>query len=162
MAAETNTIGWGRPTIKIRKVGETTEYKDFPTPVDGTTQLTTTQGDKLEAKIEGGENEAVKYKSNTYELTFDVRLAPEKEEALKEIKSVDGVVKDEYSIIVIPENSKAYGVIIKRSAVNVQTSFDSTDGAKNTYTFSALKPSDGETMEYRAIIDTDYQASEAV
>lgn len=159
MATNTITIGWGRPTIKVRKVGETTAYDDLPAPVDGTTQLTTTQGDKMEAKIEGGENEAVRYKANAYELAFDVRLAPEKEEKLGVIKDESGIVNDEYSVIVVPENPKAYGVIIHRASVNVQTSFDSTDGAKNTYTFSALKPESGKTVEVREISETDYQAT---
>lgn len=67
--ADKITISWGRPKIEVKKVGES-EWKVFATPVEDSTQLETTQGDKLEAKIEGGENEAVRYKSNTYQLTF--------------------------------------------------------------------------------------------
>lgn len=157
MAEKTVTIGWGRPTIKVKKVSEEdTAYKTLPTPMDGTTTLETTQGDKMEAKIEGGENEAVKYKANTYELTFKIRHAPEKDEALNVIKDTDGVVAEEYSVQVIPENEEAIGVEIARASVNVQTSFDTTDGVVKTYTFFALKNDKGKTVESKKI-----QASEA-
>ena len=157
MAEKTVTIGWGRPTIKVKKVSEEdTAYKTLPTPMDGTTTLETTQGDKMEAKIEGGENEAVKYKANTYELTFKIRHAPEKQSELDVISDTDGVVAEEYSVQVIPENEEAIGVEIARASVNVQTSFDTTDGVVKTYTFSALKNDKGKTVEFKKI-----QASEA-
>lgn len=142
MAADTITIGWGKPTIKVKKVGGAS-FSELPTPVDGSTSLATTQGEKMEAKIEGGDNEAVKYKANTYELSFQIRDAPEKAEKLSVISDVDGVVKEEFAVQVIPENEDAIGVQIDRASVNVQTSYSSADGVVRTYTFSALKPSDG-------------------
>lgn len=106
----------------------------------------------MEAKIEGGDNEAVKYKANTYELSFQIRDAPEKAEKLAVISDIDGVVKDEFTVQVIPENEDAIGVQIDRASVNVQTSYNSTDGVVKTYTFSALKPSDGSaTVKFNKI-----------
>lgn len=151
MAADTITIGWGRPTIKVKKSGATS-YSELPTPIDGSTSLGTTQGEKMEAKIEGGDNEAVKYKANTYELSFQIRYAPEKETKLAVISDMDGVVNDEFEVQVIPENEDAIGVQIDRASVNVQTSYNSTDGVVKTYTFSALKPSDGSaTVKFNKI-----------
>lgn len=157
MAEKNVTIGWGKPTIKVKKLPDG-EYEALPTPIDGSTTLDVTQGDKMEAKIEGGENEAVMYKANTYELTFKIRVAPEKSALLDKIKDTDGVVAEEYAVQVIPQNEKAIGIEIARAAVNVQTSFDTTDGLVKTYTFSVLKPADGEskTVDFKAI-----QASEA-
>lgn len=149
--ADTVTIGWGRPTIKVKKAGATS-YSELPTPIDGSTSLETTQGEKMEAKIEGGDNEAVKYKANTYELSFQIRYAPEKETKLAVISDTDGVVDDEFEVQVIPENGDAIGVQIDRASVNVQTSYNSTDGVVKTYTFSALKPSDGSaTVKFNKI-----------
>ena len=48
---------------------------DIPTPVENSTKLTPTKGAKKEAKIEGGENEAVKYAANTYTFEFEIRAA---------------------------------------------------------------------------------------
>lgn len=136
---DTVTLAWGRPTIKAKKAGET-EWKTFGAAVEDTTNLEATQGDKMEAKIEGGTNEAVKYKANTYTLTFDERQAPEKETFIEEL---DGVVQDEYSIIIYPENESAIHAYISRTSVNIQKKFSSTDGFVNTYTFEVLKPTDG-------------------
>ena len=57
-------LSWGKPTIKIGKLGDGSKapssWIDIPTPVENSTKLTPTKGTKREAKIEGGENEAVK------------------------------------------------------------------------------------------------------
>jgi hypothetical protein len=135
--ADTITIGWGKPKIEVKKVGSGGDWDEFAAPVEDSTQLETTQGDKLEAKIEGGENEAVKYKSNTYQLTFNVRQAPEREDP---IVDVDGIVADEYSVRITPENPAAIGCVIDRAAVNVQTSFNAADGLIKTYTFDPKIP----------------------
>ena len=51
-------IGWGKPRIFIKDLDVTSPaWEELPTPVEDSTQLTTTKGDKQEAKIEGGENE---------------------------------------------------------------------------------------------------------
>lgn len=129
------------PTIEVRKVSDTTgPWEEFATPVDGTTSLEATQGDKMEAAIEGGTNEAVKYKANTYQLTFDVRQVPERTDPIEE---EDGVVTDEYAVRIRPENPEAIAALISRAAVNVQTKFDSENGLVRTYTFDTLKPATG-------------------
>lgn len=139
--AETVTVGWGAPSILVRKVSDTAgEWQAFATPVDGTTSLEATQGDKMEAAIEGGTNEAVKYKANTYQLTFDVRQVPERTDPIEEL---DGVVADEYAVRILPEDPKAIAALIQRAAVNVQAKFDSENGLVRTYTFDALKPAEG-------------------
>lgn len=147
--ADKITISWGRPKIEVKKVGES-EWKVFATPVEDSTQLETTQGDKLEAKIEGGENEAVRYKSNTYQLTFQVRQALERTDP---IVDVDGVVAEEYAVRVTPENASAIGVLIDRAAVNVQTSYNAADGLSKTYTFDVLKPEAGNQVKLQTITD---------
>lgn len=146
--ADTVTVGWGKPVIKVKKVNGGVAWETFATPVEDSTTLEATQGDKMEARIEGGENEAVKYKANTYQLSFQVRQVPERTDP---ITDVDGVVADEYAVQVIPENPDAIGVQIDRASVNVQTSFSSQDGLIKTYTFDALKPSSGATVKFQAI-----------
>ena len=137
MAETTVTSSWGRPLIEVKQLGQSpeAEWEAFATPVDGTTQLSSEQGEKLEAAIEGGGNEAVKYKKNTYSLTFDVRQVPERTDPIEES---NGVVADEYSVRITPENPNALGVLIDRASVNVQKSFTANDGLINTYTFEVL------------------------
>lgn len=151
MAETTVTVGWGQPKIEVKKLGDVPgEWQAFATPVEGTTQLTTTQGDKMEAKIEGGENEAVKYKKNTYQLVFDVRQVPERTDP---IIDSDGVVADEYSVRITPENATAIGALIDRASVNVQKKFDAENGLVKTYTFDVLKAPTGDSVKFKVITD---------
>lgn len=150
MAESTVTISWGKPKIEVKKLGaEPGEWKAFATPVESSTQLTTTQGEKMEAKIEGGENEAVKYKKNTYQLVFNVRQVPERTDP---IVDSDGVVEDEYSVRVTPENAEALGILIDRSSVNVQKTFEANGGLVNVYTFDVLKPETGDAVKIQKIV----------
>ena len=136
----TITIGWGKPTIKVARAG-TNNWEEFATPVEDSTQLTTTQGDKMEARVEGGGNEAVRFNANTYELAFSIRQVPGRKEIIEDI---DGVVPYEYSVCVTPENENAIGCSIQRAAVNVQVSYSAAEGVVKTYTFSTLKPGGNE------------------
>ena len=140
-------ISWGLPKIEVKKSGATA-WETFATPVEDSTQLTTTQGDKLEAKIEGGTNEAVKYKSNTYQLVFDIRQTPDR---IDPIVDVDGVVSDEYAVRITPENPAAFGCMIDRAAVNVQTKMNTAEGFVRTYTFEVLKPTTGNQVKIQVI-----------
>lgn len=146
--AKTVTVAWGQPKIEVKKKTGETSWTAFAIPVEDSTKLECTQGDKMEAKIEGGENEAVKYKANTYVLSFQVRQVPERTDP---ISGVDGIVQDEYAVRVTPENQDAIGVLIDRSSVNIQSAFDSQNGLVNTYTFDALKPEVGNTVKFQAI-----------
>lgn len=48
-------IGWGKPRVFIKDLDASApKWEELPTPVEDSTQLTTTKGDKQEAKIEGG------------------------------------------------------------------------------------------------------------
>lgn len=150
MAEKTVTVSWGQPKIEVKKLGlEESGWKEFATPVEGTTQLTTTQGDKMEAKIEGGENEAVKYKKNTYQLVFNVRQVPERTDPIVDI---DGVVADEYAVRVTPENPESLGIEIGRSSVNVQKTYDVENGIVKIYTFDVLKAEAGEAVKIQKIV----------
>lgn len=151
MATSKVTLSWGKPKIEVKKLGELPgEWQEFATPVEGTTQLSTTQGDKMEAKVEGGENEAVKYKKNTYQLVFNVRQAPERTDP---IVDSDGIVLDEYSIRVTPEDPKALGILIDRSSINVQKTYDAEGGLIKVYTCDVLVPETGDAVKIQTITE---------
>lgn len=146
MAKDLN-ISWGKPKIEIKKIG-TAKWLEFPTPVENSTQITATRGDKLEAKIEGGANEAVKYKANTYALVFLVRQAPDRTDP---IQDVDGIVQGEFEVRITPENPLALGATIDRAACNVQTNYTANEGMVKTYTFDVLKPASGNQVKLGVI-----------
>lgn len=136
-------IGWGKPKIEISKIGaegKAGEWKEIRVPVEDTTQLVTTKGDKLEAPVEGGGFEDVKYKKNTYALEFELYAS---KGASKPIDDEDGVVNDQYAVRVTPEDPTVEGIVIDRAAVSVEDTWAANIGGKWKYTFDVLIPADG-------------------
>lgn len=134
-------LSWGKPRIFIQKLGEESpKWKEIPTPVENSTQLNPTKGDKKEAKLEGGENEAVKYGYNNYELVYQIRRALGK---TMPIEHTDGVVQGDYKVALQPENPEVDGFIIDRSTVSVSDPFTTEEGSVWEYTHDVLKPDDG-------------------
>lgn len=147
-------IGWGRPTIVISKLntsGEPTTWTEVPTPAEDTTNLTTTKGDKTEAKLEGGANEDVKYGRNTYALAYQIRIAKGK---TMPFKAVDGVVEGEYAVAVQPEDPTVPGIMIKKSVVSAEDTFATAEGGAIMYTHDALQPNEGSQVEWGEITIT--------
>ena len=110
-------LSWGKPTIEFAECDGAEALKFKPLgydPVEGSTKLTPTKGEKKEAKVEGGENEAVKYAKSTYTFEFEIRAAKGR---TKPIEDEDGVVADEYAFRLTPENPECEGFLIERSAV---------------------------------------------
>ena len=149
-------ISWGIPTIKATPYGTPvsgqSEGGTFPTPVEGTTQLSSEKGDKMEALVEGGEPEAVKYKRGKYTLEFQIRLGDgrvDAEGAVEEsldndlalIDGTDGVVVGEWEVELTPEDAAqgAPGFKIPRAVCSYTDNYSSADGIIRTYTFDSLK-----------------------
>lgn len=144
-------IGWGRPTIVISKLdnsGEPTTWSEVPTPAEDSTSLTTTKGDKTEAKLEGGANEDVKYGRNTYALAYQIRVAKGK---TMPFVAVDGVVDGEYAVAVQPEDPSVPGIMIKKSVVSAEDTYSTAEGGGIVYTHDALQPNEGSQVEWGVI-----------
>lgn len=137
--AETNishNIGWGKPRLFIKKSGET-KWEELPTPVENSTELQPTKGEKKEAKIEGGQNEDVMYKRSTYAVVYNIR----KKKARKTpIPHVDGVARDHYSFALQPEDPNCDGFKIDDTMVTVDDTFTAEDGAIWAIQHDAIAP----------------------
>lgn len=138
-------IGWGKPSIYIRDLDDAaSKWQQIPTPVQNTSNLTPTKGTKQEAKMEGGENEDVRYGSNNYALAYQIRRAKKK---AMPIKHIDGIVEHNYGVIVVPEDPTVPSACyIENSAVSVEDAFSAQDGGTDLYTHDAIKPDDGSRM----------------
>lgn len=142
-------LSWGKPSIEFGKCGAngaapTTWTKLAYDPVENSTKLTPTKGEKKEAKVEGGENEAVKYAKNTFVFEFEVRAAKGR---TKPIEDADGVVDGEYAVRLTPEDSTVEGILIDKATVSVEETFDTAEGKKWKYTFDVLKPAEGNQVK---------------
>ena len=149
-------LSWGKCTLFIKSAAAGSKWKRLVTPVEDSTNLATTQGDKLEAKVEGGENEAVKYKKNTYQLTFNIRKAQGRAQPMP---NTDGVVKDEYSVLLQPEDPTTDGFYIERTSANIQDTFTTADGAVWNITMDALVPTKGNTVKWGLVTVTQGSGS---
>ena len=158
-------IGWGKPTIVISKLdnnGEPTTWSEVPTPAEDSTNLTTTKGDKTEAKLEGGANEDVKYGRNTYALAYQIRVAKGK---TMPFVALDGVVEGEYAVAVQPEDATVPGIMINKSVVSAEDTYSTAEGGAIIYTHDALQPNEGSQVEWGVITikrGTDGKSIESV
>lgn len=130
-------IGWGKPRVFIKDTeAPSAEWIELPTAVEGTTTLATTKGDKQEAKIEGGENEDVRYNRNTYALSLEIRAAKGRK---KPIADEDGLIEHKYEVMLQPEDAAVDGFHMPQTTVSVEDNWDTEDGGSWVYTFDALK-----------------------
>ena len=138
------TIGWGKPGIYYRKTTDQ-YFQKTVNPVENSTALETTKGDKLEAKGEGGEVDAVRHKKSSYVLRYGIRVAAEVEQ---HIAHEDGVVIPEYVVVVVPENAAAPGIFIEHSEVTVDDSFAADEGGVVTYEHAVLTAASGKSVKH--------------
>lgn len=142
-------IGWGKPRIFIKDLStDGGKWVEIPTPAENSVQLTPTKGDKKEAKLEGGDNEDVKYGKNNYEFIYQIRVADNK---TMPIQHDEGIVEHEYAVALQPENPEVPGFIIDRSRVSVEDPFSTEEGGEWTYTHDALKPETGKKVKWGKI-----------
>lgn len=141
-------IGWGKPKIVAKLIGGD-DYILLPTGIENSTTLTTTKGDKKEAKIEGGANEDVRYGNSTYALSLEIRDAKGRTQP---IKDHDGLVEGEYEVWLQPEDAAVNGLHIAKTVVSVENKWDAENGGSYVYTFDALKPDDGGDQVVRGVV----------
>lgn len=130
-------IGWGKPTLLVKDLDTpNAKWRILPTPVENSTTLETTKGDKVEAKIEGGENEDVRYNRNTYALNFSIRAAKGRKKPFAEL---DGIITHNYAVAVQPEDPDVPGLYMEKTQMSLADSWTSADGGTYAYTADALK-----------------------
>lgn len=138
-----SVLSWGKPTIIVKSEEDGAIYRVMATPVEGSTNLETTEGDKTEAKKEGGEIVDVRNNKSTYVLNYEIYA--EKGEK-KPFADKDGIITTSYSIFVVPEDENCIGIAMQKSKVVMNTSFTAADGIKYAVAHTALA-TDGETPQ---------------
>lgn len=132
-----SVLGWGKCRLFVKDIDdEDAKWIEFPTPVENSTTLETTKGDKQEAKVEGGENEDVRYAKSTYVLNANIRAAKGRK---KPIKDSDGIIDHNYSVAVQPEDPAAIGIYIPKAKPSVEDTWSTEEGGIWNFAFDALK-----------------------
>ncbi len=142
-------IPWGKPRLFTfnADVANAKAY-ELATPVEDSTELTPTKGDKMEAPIEGGELEDVKYKRSTYVLAYNIRKAKGRKAPFP---AVDGLVNDHYGIVLMPEDDTCEGFLIESSTVGVDDTYTAADGAIWQVQHDAIKAETGDTVKWGTV-----------
>lgn len=113
----------------------------FKSIVQNSTSLETAEGEKTEARIEGGGLEAMLQGEDTYTLTFQERIGSEDQVRLI---NRNGVVDGIFQIDIIPANRAAKKLTVCHASAHVALSYSSADGIIATYTFTSLDSDDDE------------------
>lgn len=128
------------------------------TPVENSTQLSVTKGEKLEATIEGGGAEDIKYKRGTFSFSCNIRKgkSPGSSNARKlPFPTIDGYVNNQYSLLLQPEDPTCEGFYIEYGTVSVDESYSSSDGGMWLIQIDAIKPSYGDTVKWGIVKTTE-------
>ena len=135
-------LSWGKPIIEIAPItdGVIGAFVAIPNPVQDSSKLTPTTGEKIEAPTEGGDNEDVKYCKNKYAFEYEIRKAKGK---IMPIDHNDGVVGKEYALRITPEDPTVKVFQMARTSVHVEPSWDAKNGEKWKYVHDSLIPYDG-------------------
>lgn len=140
---------WGKPSIFLKDL-EAADAKWFkiPTPAEDTTTLEGTKGDKLEANIEGGEPEDVKYNKNKYVFNYSIRALEGRE---MPVQHDEGVVLHQYAVALQPENPASLGFMIDKSAISVLDGYTPDGGVVWQYSHDVLVPDSGKKVKWGVI-----------
>ena len=139
-------LSWGKPRLFIKDLeASQPSWKELNTPVQDTTEIQVTNGDKLEAPIEGGQNEEVKFKASTYEIVYNIRKLKGR---TVPIANTDGVVSKHYALAVMPEDPTNIGFYVPDTTVSIDDSFTSQDGAIWQIQHDAITAASGNTVKW--------------
>ena len=145
-------ISWGKPRLFVKDTDTSgAKWQELYTPVEDSTQLTVSKGDKMEAKIEGGEAEDVKYKRSTYSVAYNIRKGKEPGGATQRklpFHSIDGYVEKHFALLLQPEDPTCEGFYISDSTVSIDDTYTTADGAIWQVTQDALRASEGDTVKW--------------
>lgn len=150
---------WGKAPSAIAKKkadGTYDAFKRLPECVENALNLTTTKGEKKEAKVEGGGVEAVKYGHNTYALSMSFRRGTVNGVPVSfpfEEDEVDGVVAGIYALRVQPEDKTSGGLSVKEVVISTEDTYTAADGAIKVVTFDFIKPEENEDGSQDPTID---------
>ncbi len=144
-----SNLAWGKPRIFVKDLDDANaDWKELNTPVQDSTELQPTKGDKMEAPIEGGEMEEVKYKDSTFAVVYNIRKYKNREVP---IPNKNGVASHHYAFILQPEDPTNIGFYIEKTTVTVDDTFTPADGAIWAIQHDALAAASGNTVKWGTV-----------
>lgn len=144
-----SNLSWGKPRIFVKDLDvEESKWKELNTPAQDTTELQSTKGDKMEAPIEGGENEDVKYKDGKYTVVYNIRKYKGRSVP---IANKNGVAPHHYAFCLMPEDNANIGFYVEKTTVTVDDTFTPADGAVWAVQHDAIAATSGNTVKWGTV-----------
>lgn len=141
-------LSWGKPKVEIGLLGANgaapTTWTALPEIVEDSTQLTVEQGEKVDAREEGGGIVDSRRKANAYSLTLTLYV---KKGDQKPIEDVDGIIAGNYAVRLTPEDPENAGFVMDKTSVSITETWNSAEGKRWAYTFDGLKPASGKVLK---------------
>ena len=144
-----SNLSWGKPRIFVKDLDAVSaKWKELNTPAQDTTELQPTKGDKMEATIEGGENEEVKYKDGQFAVVYNIRKYKGREVP---IPNKNGVASKHYAFCLMPEDPTNIGFYVEKTSVTIDDTFTPADGAVWAIQHDAIAAASGNTVKWGTV-----------
>lgn len=142
-------LSWGKCSIYYAEsedgaVSDTATWTEIDTPKEDSTELSSSAGDVVEAKEEGGAVVDARVSRTTYELAFELFV---KKGVAQPWTAEDGVIDGEWAFRVVPEDEECAGILIERSILRTEETYNTADGIIVKYTAKVLKPASGNSVK---------------
>ena len=160
-------IAWGQPKMWYTElvngaVAALARWKSIFPPQEGTTNVSVTEGERRQAKVEGGKTIAARKDADEFTLNFteyartpDTGVEPE----MPFQKAHDGVIGGEYAIKLQPEYAGAVGLQVDRCNASVQPNWTAEIGTTFAFSCQLLMPEDGSDMAKWQVVDAPVSLS---
>ena len=141
-----SVLSWGGPTIEFAEldqdgnIPEGAAWKKMPEIKNGTAQLNTEDGEKVEATDEDGNVVDTRTAKSKYTLGFQIFV---KKGDKRPIEDEDGVIVSNYAVRLTPKDPKTEGFKMDKTSVSVNETWSAADGKLLKYSFAGLKPKEG-------------------
>lgn len=134
-------LPWGKYNVFVKDLDQpNSKWLLLPTPREGSTAVNPTEGDKIEAKEEGGGIVDSKRSKSSYEILYDLFQKKGQAQPLA-AKTVDGMVIGNYALAIQPaEDVGVQGIYVGKSTISASDTLSSADGGYVTYTHSGVIP----------------------
>lgn len=124
--------------------GTSATWTTIPTPKDGTTTLSPSEGSDIEAKIEGGEVKDSISAATTYTFEWEEWVEKSKSPTFED---TNGVVSGEHCFKCLPIDTSCPGIQIDRATVKASYQYTTADGLRIKYIAKVLKPASGNSVK---------------
>ena len=134
-------LSWGKPKVEYAKTpdksAEPAKWDTMPEIKEDSASLDVTEGELIEATEEGGAVVDARRKANKYKFVIDIFV---KKGDTRPIPDTNGIITDNYSVRVTPQDPTCEGFILRKTNVTVSERWTAAEGKMLRYTFDAVKP----------------------